>query len=50
MASLCTLKLLIFHSVNGPIMNFSIRRGEKVGEGLVSLLRHGPEMVDSVST
>ena len=25
-------------------------RGEKSGEGLVPLLRHGPEMVDSVST
>ena len=25
-------------------------RGEKLGEGLVPLLRHGPEMVDSVST
>ena len=24
--------------------------GEKLGEGLVPLLRHGPEMVDSVST
>ena len=25
-------------------------RREKLGEGLASLLRHGPEMVDSVST
>ena len=25
-------------------------RGEKLGEGLVPLLRHGPEMVDSVLT
>ena len=25
-------------------------RGEKSGEGQVPLLRHGPEMVDSVST
>ena len=25
-------------------------RGEKSGEGLGSKLRHGPEMVDSVST
>ena len=24
--------------------------GEKSGEGLVPILRHGPEMVDSVST
>ena len=25
-------------------------RGEKLGEGLVPILRHGPEMVDLVST
>ena len=25
-------------------------RGEKSGEGLVPILHHGPEMVDSVST
>ena len=25
-------------------------RGEKSGEGLAPLLRHGPEMVDSVTT
>ena len=28
----------------------SCSHGEKLGDGLGSLLRHGPEMVDSVST
>ena len=34
----------------GPSQILSRSRGEKPGEGLGSLLRHGPEMVDSVST
>ena len=34
----------------GPSQILSRSRGEKSGEGLGSKLRHGPEMVDSVST
>ena len=33
----------------GPSQILSRSRGEKSGEGLGSKLRHGPEMVDSVS-
>ena len=44
------------HSINlaaqlpRPLSGFSHSRGEKLGEGLGSLLRHRPEMVDTVST
>ena len=34
----------------GPTQILSRSRGEKSGEGLGAKLRHGPEMVDSVST
>ena len=34
----------------GPSQILSRSRGEKSGEGLGAKLRHGPEMVDSVST
>ena len=34
----------------GPSQILSRSHGEKSGEGLGSKLRHGPEMVDSVST
>ena len=37
-------------SFPGPSQILSHSRGEKSGEGLGSKLRHGPEMVDSVST
>ena len=33
-----------------PLTDLSRSRGEKSGEGLVPILRHRPEMVDSVST
>ena len=33
-----------------PLPDLSSSHGEKSGEGLVPILRHGPEMVDSVST
>ena len=33
-----------------PLPDLSRSRGEKSGEGLRSKIRHGPEMVDSVST
>ena len=34
----------------GPTQILSRSHGEKLGEGLGAKLRHGPEMVDSVST
>ena len=37
-------------SYPGPAQILSRSHGEKSGEGLRSKLRHGPEMVDSVST
>ena len=33
-----------------PLPDFISQPEEKLGEGLGSLLRHGPEMVDTVST
>ena len=33
-----------------PLSVLSCSRGEKLGEGLVSILRHRPEMVDSIVT
>ena len=33
-----------------PLPDLPRSRGEKSGEGLVPLLRHGPEMVDSILT
>ena len=33
-----------------PLPDLSCSCGEKLGEGLVPILRHGPEMGDSVST
>ena len=45
---------LVICSINialspGPSQILSHSRGEKSGEGLGAKLRHGPEMVDSVS-
>ena len=37
-------------SFPGHSQILSRSRGEKSGEGLGAILRHGPEMVDSVST
>ena len=45
--SYCLSKLA---SSPGHSQILSRSRGEKSGEGLVPRLRHGPEMVDSVST
>ena len=43
-------RTLCLASSPGPTQTLSRSRGEKLGEGLGSKLRHGPEMVDSVST
>ena len=46
----CALQPLALALSPGPAQILSRSRGEKLGEGLESKLRHGPEMVDSVST
>ena len=43
-------QLSMIASSPGHSQILSHSRGEKSGEGLGSKLRHGPEMVDSVST
>ena len=46
------VQLLGIHLASSPghSQYLSRSRGEKSGEGLVPILRHGPEMVDSILT
>ena len=50
LVDLLTIRTIVLASSPGHSQILSRSRGEKSGEGLVPLLRHGPEMVDSVST